>query len=53
MKAAIEYGLAHPAEKSGIRQEFTRKFFYNLGGATDKAVDKIYEFLELDPITSG
>ncbi|MEE4262778.1 MAG: CDP-glycerol glycerophosphotransferase family protein [Desulfobacteraceae bacterium] len=49
MKAAIEYGLAHPGEKSVIRQEFTRKFFYNLGGATDKAVDKIYEYLELEP----
>ena len=50
MKAAIEYGLAHPGEKSVIRKEFVQKFFYNLGSATDIAVDKIYEFLELDPL---
>jgi hypothetical protein len=49
MKAGIEQGLAHPGEKSGLRKEFAQKFFYNPGGATDKAVDKIYEFLELDP----
>jgi len=49
MKAAIEAGLAHPGEKSAIRKDFAQKFFYNLGGATDKAVDKVYEFLELDP----
>jgi CDP-glycerol glycerophosphotransferase (TagB/SpsB family) len=49
MKAAIEYGLAHPGQKSVIRKDFAQKFFYNLGGATDKAVDKIYEFLELEP----
>ena len=50
MKDAIEYGLAHPREKSGIRKEFVRKFFYNVGSATDKAVAKIYELLELDPL---
>ena len=50
MKEAINYGLAHPREKSEIRKEFTRKFFYNLGSATDKAVEKIYELLELDPL---
>jgi CDP-glycerol glycerophosphotransferase (TagB/SpsB family) len=50
MKAAIEYGLAHPQVKSEIRKEFTQKFFFNLGGATEKAVYKIYEFLELDPL---
>ncbi len=50
MKAAIEYGLAHPRQKSEIRKEFTQKFFFNLGGATEKAIEKIYEFLELDPL---
>jgi hypothetical protein len=49
MKAAIEHGLAHPGEKSVIRKDFAQKFFYNPGSATDKAVDKIYEFLELEP----
>ena len=49
MKEAIEYGLAHPGEKSVVRREFAQKFFYNPGRATDKAVDKIYELLELDP----
>ena len=48
MREAIEYGLAHPGEKSAIRREFAQKFFYNPGRATDKAVDKIYEFLELE-----
>jgi hypothetical protein len=50
MEEAIDYGLAHPQEKSEIRKEFAQKFFYNLGGATDKAVEKIYELLELDPL---
>jgi hypothetical protein len=50
MEGAIDYGLAHPQEKSEIRKEFAQKFFYNLGGATDKAVEKIYELLELDPL---
>jgi hypothetical protein len=50
MKEAIDYGLAHPREKSEIRKEFARKFFYNLGSATDKAVEKIYDLLELDPL---
>ena len=48
MKKAIEYGLDHPREKSGLRKEFTKKFFFNLGCATEKAVEKIYELLELD-----
>ena len=34
---------------SGTSLEHAQKFFYNLGSATDKAVDKIYEFLELEP----
>ena len=50
MKDAIDYGLGHPREKSWIRKEFASKFFYNLGSATDKAVEKIYELLELDPL---
>ena len=49
MKAGIEHGLAHPGEKSEIRKDFAQKFFYNPGGATGKAVAKIYEFLELVP----
>ena len=49
MKAGIEHGLAHPGEKSEIRNDFAQKFFYTPGGATGKAVAKIYEFLELDP----
>jgi hypothetical protein len=49
LKEAINYGLAHPQGKSEIRKEFAQKFFFNLGGATNKAVKKIYELLELDP----
>jgi CDP-glycerol glycerophosphotransferase (TagB/SpsB family) len=47
LKTAVENGLAHPEEKSDIRKEFAQKFFYNPGNATDKAVNKIYEWLEL------
>ena len=49
LKAAIDHGLAHPEEKSNIRQEFAHKFFYNPGQATDTAVKRIYELLGLDP----
>jgi len=49
MQDAIEDGLAHPLEKSGIRKEFARRFFYNIGHATEKAVARIYELLELEP----
>ena len=47
LKDAIEYGLNHPEEKSDIRGEFAQKFFYNIGHATEKAVEKIYELLGL------
>lgn len=50
MKEAIEYGLAHPGEKSATRIEFAKKFFYNLGCATDKAIEKIYESLDLEEL---
>jgi len=50
LKAAVEHGLAHPEEKSDIRKEFAQKFFYNPGQATNTAVKKIYELLELDPL---
>jgi len=49
LKDAVEYGLAHPGEKSDIRKEFAQKFFYNPGQATEKAIEKIYELLELEP----
>jgi hypothetical protein len=50
LKAAVEHGLAHPQEKSDIRKQFAQKFFFNPGHATDSAVEKIYELLELDPL---
>jgi len=49
LKKAIQHGLEHPEEKSEIRREFARKFFYKPGTATDRAVEKIYQLLNLTP----
>jgi CDP-glycerol glycerophosphotransferase (TagB/SpsB family) len=51
LKAAVEHGLAHPEAKSDIRKEFANKFFYNPGQATATAVEKIYELLQLEPLS--
>ena len=49
LKTAVEDSLAHPEVKSDIRKDFAKKFFYNPGKATDTAVSRIYEWLELTP----
>jgi hypothetical protein len=49
LKTAVEDGLAQPEKKSDIRKEFAKKFFYNPGEATDTALSKIYEWLEIPP----
>jgi len=47
LRKAIEHGLEHPQEKSEIRKAFSQKFFYKPGTATDRAVKKIYQLLNL------
>jgi hypothetical protein len=46
---AVTHCLEHPEEKQETRQEFTRRFFFNPGHATSRAVEKIYELMGLDP----
>lgn len=43
----ITYCLEHPEEKKDVRREFSSRFFFNPGTATDKAVAKIYGLLNL------
>lgn len=47
LQKAVEHGLEHPDEKKDIRQEFADRFFFNPGKASDKALDKLYELLDL------
>jgi len=47
LRKAIQHGLEQPEEKSEIRKEFIQKFFYKPGTATDRAVGKIYQLLNL------
>lgn len=47
LRNAIQHGLEHPDEKSEVRKAFTQRFFYKPGTATDRAVEKIYQLLNL------
>jgi len=47
LKKAIHYELEHPEEKSAFRKEFAQRFFYKPGTATERAVEKIYQLLNL------
>ena len=47
LKKAIQHGLEHPEEKSGVRRAFAQRFFYKPGTATDRAIEKIYQLLNL------
>jgi CDP-glycerol glycerophosphotransferase (TagB/SpsB family) len=47
LKKAIQHGLEHPDEKGEFRKKFAQKFFYKPGTATDRAVEKIYQLLNL------
>jgi hypothetical protein len=46
----VQHGLAHPEEKKDIRHEFARRFFFSPGTATDRALEKIYALLGLEPL---
>ncbi len=49
LSTTVEHCLTHPGEKQEQRREFARRFFFNPGHATDKAVAKIYELLSMNP----
>ncbi len=49
LEPALEDALNHPERLSNIRREAAADFFYNPGTATDAAVNKIYDLLELEP----
>ena len=48
LRKVVIHCLEHPEEKQKIRQEFARKFFFNPGQATSKAVAKVYEVVKKD-----
>jgi CDP-glycerol:poly(glycerophosphate) glycerophosphotransferase len=49
---AVEHGLTNPALLSETRRMVAQELFYKPGTATARAVEEIYEILELAPITS-
>lgn len=49
LEAALEDALAHPERQSDIRRQAAADIFYKPGTATERAVAKIYELLELAP----
>ncbi len=49
LRKALEHGIENPQEKSELRRAFVQKFFYKPGTATERAVEKIYQLLNLPP----
>jgi hypothetical protein len=49
LPAIITDCLEHPEKKQSVRREFAERFFFNPGHATDTAVAKLYELLNLAP----
>jgi CDP-glycerol glycerophosphotransferase (TagB/SpsB family) len=47
--AAVERGLANPAEQREERRRVAADLFYKPGGATSRSVQELYTLLELDP----
>jgi CDP-glycerol glycerophosphotransferase (TagB/SpsB family) len=47
--AAVERGFAHERENSAVRTAVASEMFYKPGTATDRAVQELYELMELDP----
>jgi CDP-glycerol glycerophosphotransferase (TagB/SpsB family) len=50
---AVEQSLAAPKQKSSIRQQIAKELFYLPGTATARAVQELYEVLELDPLNDA
>jgi CDP-glycerol glycerophosphotransferase (TagB/SpsB family) len=48
--AAVERGFADPAFKSSERVAVANEMFYKPGTATERAVNELYELMELDPV---
>ena len=46
--AAVERGLANPAQRSDDRRRVAAELFYRPGGATDRSIDALYELIELE-----
>ena len=46
---AVEHGLATPDALSDTRRAVAADIFYRPGGATARAIDNLYEAIELDP----
>ncbi len=46
---AVELALANPSEGSATRRAVASELFYEPGGATARAVDELYEAMELAP----
>lgn len=46
--AAVENALAHPAQLSQARRALAAHLFHEPGTATDRAVNELYELMELD-----
>jgi len=47
---AVERGLADPRSRSAARRSVAEDLFYRAGSATARAVNELYEVLELDPV---
>jgi len=47
--AAVERSFSDPALKSGERVAVANEMFYKPGTATERAVNELYELMELDP----
>ena len=45
--AAVERGFAEPREKSATRLAVANEMFYKPGTATERAVNELYELMEL------
>ncbi len=46
---AVEFSLANPSDRSATRRAVASELFYKAGGATARAVDELYEAMELAP----
>jgi glycosyltransferase involved in cell wall biosynthesis len=46
--AAVEHAVANPAELSAARRALAAELFHEAGTATDRAVNELYDLMELD-----
>jgi hypothetical protein len=46
--AAVGHAVAHPSELSRSRRALTAELFHEPGTATDRAVNELYDLIELD-----